>query len=118
MFDTLFPSLLFTLAPPLPPPPPPTSWSMRQHFYFLLYPEFLFDLTPYINNPSLSDVILVSDDGQKCYAHRIVLCAQSEVLKTMLQSEMWAESKNKEVCNLTCHTPSPLLPLTQPQKIV
>ena len=26
------------------------------------------------------------------------MCAQSPVLKTMLDSDLWAESKNKEVC--------------------
>ena len=64
---------------------------------FSNYAEPLFDLTAYINNPSLSDVVLVSEDGQSFHAHRIVLCAQSLVLKTMLDSEVWADSKNKEV---------------------
>ena len=61
------------------------------------YAEPLFDLTAYINNPSLSDVVLISEDGRRFHAHRIVLCAQSLVLKTMLDSEVWADSKNKEV---------------------
>ena len=67
---------------------------------FSNYAEPLFDLTAYINNPSLSDVVLVSEDSQRFHAHRIVLCAQSLVLKTMLDSEVWADSKNKEVHDL------------------
>lgn len=59
--------------------------------------ELLFDLSGYINSPSLSDVVLVSQDGAKCHAHRLVLCAQSPVFKTMMDSDLWAESRNKEV---------------------
>ena len=68
---------------------------MATNYY---YAEALFDLTSYINSPSLSDVVLVSEDKQTFHAHRIVLCAQSVVLKTMLDSDVWAESNNKEVC--------------------
>ena len=91
--------------------------------YFPPISEPLFDLSSYINNSSLryvcaaaclilfarsvpvihthththSDVVLISEDGQRFFAHRLVMCAQSPVLKTMLDSELWAESKNKEV---------------------
>ncbi len=59
--------------------------------------EPLFDLTGYINSPSLSDVELVSEDRSRFHAHRLVLCAQSAVFKAMLDSEHWTESANKEV---------------------
>lgn len=59
--------------------------------------ELLFDLTGYINSPSLSDVVLVAADGVKFSGHRLVLCAQSPVLKNMLDSDLWQESHNKEI---------------------
>lgn len=59
--------------------------------------EPLFDLAGYINSPSLSDVELISEDGSRFHAHRLVLCAQSPVFKAMMDSELWAESANKEV---------------------
>ena len=59
--------------------------------------EPLFDLASYVNNPSLSDVTLISEDRLKFHAHRLVLCAQSPVFKAMLDSELWVESSNKEV---------------------
>lgn len=59
--------------------------------------EHVFNLASYINNPSLSDVTLVAEDGKKFFAHRLVLCVQSQVFKVMLDSELWAESRNKEV---------------------
>jgi len=49
------------------------------------------------HTPTLSDIVLVSEDGERFFAHRLVMCAQSPVFKTMLDSELWAESKNKEV---------------------
>ena len=55
-------------------------------------------MVSYLNNPSLSDVVLVSEDGQRFFAHRLVLCVQSPVFKTMLDSDLWADSQNKEVC--------------------
>jgi len=50
-----------------------------------------------VNNPSLSDVVLVCDDGERYHAHRLVLCAQSPVFKAMMDSEVWATANNKEV---------------------
>ncbi len=61
------------------------------------FAELLFDLSGYINSPSLSDVELVLDDGSRFHAHRLVLCSQSPVFKAMMDSELWAESANKEV---------------------
>lgn len=46
---------------------------------------------------SHSDVVLVTSDNKQFHAHRLVLCAQSSVLKAMLDSDLWAESRNKEV---------------------
>ncbi len=40
---------------------------------------------------------LISEDGSRFHAHRLVLCAQSPVFKSMLDSELWVESRNKEV---------------------
>ena len=40
---------------------------------------------------------LISVDGSRFHAHRLVLCAQSPVFKSMLDSELWVESRNKEV---------------------
>ena len=45
----------------------------------------------------MSDVELISVDGSRFHAHRLVLCAQSPVFKSMLDSELWVESRNKEV---------------------
>jgi hypothetical protein len=59
--------------------------------------EPLFDLSAYINSPNLSDVILVTSDNKQFHAHRLVLCAQSPVLKTLVDSDLWVESKNKEI---------------------
>ncbi len=68
------------------------------HFFLsCLLTEPLFDLASYINSPSLSDLELISEDGSRFHAHRLVLCAQSPVLKSMLDSELWVESRNKEV---------------------
>ena len=68
------------------------------HFGMLLL-EHLFNLAAYINNPSLSDVVLVSEDGKRFHAHRLIFCAQSPVFKAMMDSDLWAESSNKEVSN-------------------
>lgn len=42
-------------------------------------------------------MVLVSEDDCRFHAHRLVLCAQSPVFKTMLDSDLWTESRNKEV---------------------
>ena len=67
-------------------------------FVLFLLPEPLFDLASYVNNPSLSDVVLISEDGVRFHAHRLVLCAQSPVFKSMMDSDLWVESASKEVC--------------------
>lgn len=59
--------------------------------------EPVFNLAAYVNNPSLSDVTLIAEDGKRFFAHRLVLCVQSQVFKVMLDSDLWAESRNKEV---------------------
>lgn len=59
--------------------------------------EFLFDLSEYLYNPSLSDVTLVSKDGKKYPAHRLVLCAQSGYFKALLGSDLWQEGTKNEV---------------------
>lgn len=59
--------------------------------------EPLFNLSPYINNPSLSDVVLISAEQQRFHAHRLIMCAQSPVFKTLLDSDLWVESRNKEI---------------------
>ena len=40
-----------------------------------------------------SDCVLVSSDGEKFHAHKLVLCAQSGVFKSMLESEHWVHSR-------------------------
>ena len=71
-------------------PPCPLAQSQSQT-------EPLFNLASYIDNSSLSDVVLISEDGKRFFAHRLVLCAQSQVFKAMLDSDLWTESRNKEV---------------------
>ena len=51
---------------------------------------------PVLTTPH-SDVILVSDNGQHFHAHRLVLCVQSPVFKTLLDSELWGDALKKEV---------------------
>ena len=48
-----------------------------------------------------SDVTLIADDGKRFHGHRLVLCVQSPVFKSMLDSDLWVESKNKEVWHIT-----------------
>ena len=45
-----------------------------------------------------SDVVLISEDGKRFHAHRLVLCAQSAVFKAMMASQEWGTSKRNEVC--------------------
>jgi hypothetical protein len=71
-----------------------------KHIRALEEKEPLFDLSSYINSPNLSDVVLMTSDEKRFHAHRLVLCAQSPVLKSMLDSDLWAESKNKEISML------------------
>ena len=44
-----------------------------------------------------SDVVLISEDGKRFHAHRLVLCAQSAVFKAMMASQEWGTSKRNEV---------------------
>ena len=44
-----------------------------------------------------SDVVLISEDGKRFHAHRLVLCAQSAVFKAMMASQEWGTSKRHEV---------------------
>ena len=44
-----------------------------------------------------SDVTLVSKDGKKFPAHRLVLCAQSGYFKALLESNLWQEGQGNEV---------------------
>jgi hypothetical protein len=48
-----------------------------------------------------SDVVLISEvDGEqqnKFYAHRVILCAQSEVFKVMMESPHWSVAEQKEI---------------------
>jgi len=44
-----------------------------------------------------SDVTLVSKDGKKFPAHRLVLCAQSGYFKALLESSLWQEGQSNEV---------------------
>ena len=92
-------------------------------YMYFFPPEFPFDLSAYINNESLrlvdpllhvvsptknceitcmcvcvcvcvcSDCVLVSSDGEKFHAHKLVLCAQSGVFRSMLESEHWVDSR-------------------------
>ena len=58
---------------------------------------FPFDVSSYFNSQALSDVILVSDNGQRFFAHRLVLCVQSPVFKALLDSDLWGDALKKEV---------------------
>jgi hypothetical protein len=75
----------------------PTQCFPPKHIRAVEEKEPLFDLSAYINSPNLSDVVLVTSDDKRFHAHRLVLCAQSPVLKSMLDSDLWAESKNREI---------------------
>jgi hypothetical protein len=87
------------------------SDSPLHHLAIMCYPaaartqqapaEHVLNLTSYVNNPSLSDVTLVAEDGKQFFAHRLILCVQSQVFKVMLDSDVWAESRNKEVFHLS-----------------
>ncbi|XP_065842708.1 uncharacterized protein [Oscarella lobularis] len=59
------------------------------------------NLSSYLRCSNLSDVTLVAeeeDGNKKLYpAHRIVLCAQSDVFRAMMDSEHWKASKNQEI---------------------
>ncbi|XP_065890000.1 uncharacterized protein [Dysidea avara] len=59
--------------------------------------EYLFDLSEYLCSTTLSDVTLVSKDGKKFPAHRLVLCAQSGYFKALLESNLWQEGQGNEV---------------------
>lgn len=85
------------LCVPMSCPTCPRVLCPLSHVSPVLLAEPMFNLTMYLNTPSLSDVVLISDDGKKFFAHRIVMCVQSQVFKTMLDSDLWAESHNKEV---------------------
>jgi len=54
-------------------------------------------LSGYINSPSLSDVTIVLDSGEKFFGHRIVFCSQSSVFKTMFDQGAFFEASNREV---------------------
>eukprot|EP00800_Vazella_pourtalesii_P016948 TRINITY_DN500_c1_g1_i4.p1 TRINITY_DN500_c1_g1~~TRINITY_DN500_c1_g1_i4.p1 ORF type:complete len:520 (-),score=130.52 TRINITY_DN500_c1_g1_i4:697-2256(-) len=54
------------------------------------------DFSNYVNNQSLSDVTLVSKEGQKFYAHRLLLCSQSPVFKSMFESGLWESTPDNE----------------------
>ncbi len=69
----------------------------RTNMHAHKHAEPMFNVASYMNNSSLSDVVLVSEDGQQFFAHRLILCVQSPVFKTMLDSDLWADSRNKEV---------------------
>ena len=47
-------------------------------------------------------MVLVAEDGKRFHGHRLVLCAQSPVFKTMLDSDLWAASRDKEVSPTNC----------------
>ena len=59
--------------------------------------------TVYFVDLSLSDVVLISEDKVYFHAHAGALC-QSLVLRALLDSDLWAESNNKEAsATLTCN---------------
>lgn len=104
---TADPEGLIQFSEKTPPPQPLThtrhhSNSMPHNNSMPLttsHAEPMFSVASYLNSPSLSDVVLVSEDGQRFFAHRLILCVQSPVFKTMLDSDLWADSHNKEVCD-------------------
>eukprot|EP01091_Cochliopodium_minus_P017133 TRINITY_DN6625_c0_g1_i1.p1 TRINITY_DN6625_c0_g1~~TRINITY_DN6625_c0_g1_i1.p1 ORF type:complete len:754 (-),score=227.64 TRINITY_DN6625_c0_g1_i1:44-2236(-) len=58
------------------------------------------DFSSYFNNQSLSDLTFVFEphhEKPSIFAHRIILCGQSEPFKQMLGSESWSENKEREV---------------------
>ncbi|EGD73594.1 hypothetical protein PTSG_05304 [Salpingoeca rosetta] len=74
-------------------PPSPTS-AHHQHQHHQQHHHL--DLVRYLETGVFSDVTLVADDGTAFQAHRIVLCAQSEYFRAMLESE-WAEASQREI---------------------
>lgn len=42
-----------------------------------------------------SDAKLVSNEGREFHVHRLVLCGQSPVFRSMLQSEHWASDRQE-----------------------
>ena len=43
----------------------------------------------------LSDAKLESSEGEEFYVHRLVLCGQSPVFKSMLESEHWSSDRQE-----------------------
>ena len=58
----------------------------------------LFDFGCFHSN--FSDVVLISEDGKRFHAHRLVLCAQSAVFKAMMASQEWGTNKRSEVSSV------------------
>jgi hypothetical protein len=56
---------------------------------------FPIDLSSYINNPNLSDGQIVTNEGETFHVHRLMLCGQSPVFKSMLESEHWTVDREE-----------------------
>ena len=41
-------------------------------------------------------MVLVSNEGEKFYAHRLMLCGQSPVFHSMMESEVWKNTNSQD----------------------
>ena len=58
--------------------------------FVLIFPH------PSCSSSLLSDVVLVSSDGDRFYAHRLLLCGQSPVFHSMMESAIWRDTSSQD----------------------